>query len=405
MLLRIQPYNCTIQYKAGKEMIFADYLSRVCPTGAGKIELDKIFHQVSISNEKYKALQEATANDTELVCLRSQIMKGWPDSAKEVPQTVRKYWSMRDFLSVEDGLIIKNTAIIIPKSMISLVLEKLHDGHQGIEKCLLRARENVFCLGMTKDITGKVKECSICEKYNKKSQQKQPLMQHEVPSGPFEKVAADIFFLDGQNFLLLADYYSKMPFVKSLKTLTGKETIDYLELVFAIHGIPKVLISDNARQFTSFEFECFRKQWEFKHVTSSPHYPQSNGFIERTVQTVKNCLKNAKAQKDNPQLALLSLRTTPIDVLPSPAELLFNRKVQSQVPHILRHSNRSEDIRQHLQQKQSVQKAYFVRQAQWEEKAVSYPHGVGAIDGKHVVIEAPANSGSPYYNILSLWCF
>ncbi|GFO11164.1 polyprotein [Plakobranchus ocellatus] len=168
-------------------MIFADYLSRVCPTSAGNIELDKIVHQVSISDEKYKALQEATANDTELVCLRSQIMKGWPDSVKEVPHTVRKYWSMRDFLSVEDGLIIKNTAIIIPKSMISLILEKLHEGHQGIEKCLLRARENVFWLGMTKDITGKVRECSICEKYNKKSQQKQPLMQHEVPSGPFEK--------------------------------------------------------------------------------------------------------------------------------------------------------------------------------------------------------------------------
>ncbi|GFO15013.1 endogenous retrovirus group k member 11 pol protein [Plakobranchus ocellatus] len=204
----------------------------------------------------------------------------------------------------------------------------------------------------------------MCEKCNKKSQQKQPLKQHEVPSGPFEKVAADIFFLDGQNFLLLADNYSKMPFVKSLKTLTSKETIDYLESVFTIHRIPKVLISDNARQFTSFEFEFFRKQWEFKHVTSSPHYPQSNGFIERTVQTVKTCLKKAKAQKDNPQLALLSFRTTPIDnVLPSPAELLFNRKVQSQVPHILRHSNRSEDIRQHLQQKQSVQKAYFDRQA------------------------------------------
>ncbi|GFS23914.1 Pol polyprotein [Elysia marginata] len=214
--------------------------------------------------------------------------------------------------------------------MKGVILDRLHDGHQGIEKCLLRARENVFWLGMTKDITEKVKECSICERYNRKSQQKQPLLQHEVPRGPFEKVAADIFHLDGQNFLIMADFYSKMPFVKSFKTMTSKETIDYLESAFAIHVIPKIVISDNARQFTSFEFENFLKQWEFKHVTSSPHFPQSNGFIERTVQTVKNCLKKAKAKKENPQLALLSLRTTPIDnILPSPAELLFNRKVQS----------------------------------------------------------------------------
>ncbi|GFR84051.1 Pol polyprotein [Elysia marginata] len=84
MLLRIQPYNCTIQYKAGKEMIFADYLSRVSPTTAGEIQLDKIVHQVSISDEKYKALQDATAKDSELMCLKSQIIKGWPDNAKEV---------------------------------------------------------------------------------------------------------------------------------------------------------------------------------------------------------------------------------------------------------------------------------------------------------------------------------
>ncbi|GFS23916.1 transposon Ty3-I Gag-Pol polyprotein [Elysia marginata] len=72
MLLRIQPYNCTIQYKAGKEMIFADYLSRVSPKTAGEIQLDKIVHQVSISDEKYKALQDVTAKDSELMCLKSK---------------------------------------------------------------------------------------------------------------------------------------------------------------------------------------------------------------------------------------------------------------------------------------------------------------------------------------------
>lgn len=146
--------------------------------------------------------------------------------------------------------------------------------------------------------------------------------------------------------------------------MTSKETINYLESVFAIHGIPRVLISDNARQFTSYQFESFRKEWEFKHITSSPHYPQSNGFIERTVQTVKNCLKKARARKENPQLALLSLRTTPIDnILPSPAELLFNRKVRSQIPHITRHTIKSEGTKQHLEQRQAVQKTYYDRQA------------------------------------------
>ncbi|GFO29209.1 transposon ty3-i Gag-Pol polyprotein [Plakobranchus ocellatus] len=183
--------------------------------------------------------------------------------------------------------------------MQNLILEKIHEGHQGIEKCQLQARNSVFWIGITKVIDNKVKCCEICEQYSK-SQVKQPLMQHEIPTQPFEKMAADIFHLDGQDFLLVADYYSKMAFVKSLKTLASKETIDYLESVFAIHGIPKVIITDNSRQFTSAEFHEFSRMWDFKHTTSSPHYPQSNGFIERTVQTVKNCLKKSKSPEAKP---------------------------------------------------------------------------------------------------------
>ncbi|GFO29208.1 transposon ty3-i Gag-Pol polyprotein [Plakobranchus ocellatus] len=99
LLLRIQPYNITIVHKPGKDMIFADYLSRVNPTPGEEIELDAVIHQVSISDEKYHALKEETAKDTELACLKSQIIVGWPDEAKEVPQAIKKYWSMRDYLS------------------------------------------------------------------------------------------------------------------------------------------------------------------------------------------------------------------------------------------------------------------------------------------------------------------
>ena len=167
MLLRIQPYNCTIQYKPGKEMIFADYLSRNSPNTAPEIELDKIVHQVSISEEKYKTLQEETAKDTTLNCLKSQIIQGWPEKVQDLPQAIKKYWTVRDYLSIEDGLILKNTAIIIPKSMQDYILLKLHEAHQGVEKCQLKARDNVFWIGMSKDIADKVKTCTICERYSR----------------------------------------------------------------------------------------------------------------------------------------------------------------------------------------------------------------------------------------------
>ena len=61
-------------------------------------------------------------------------------------------------------------------------------------------------------------------------------------------------------------------------------------------------------------------------------YPQSNGFAERMVQTVENILQKSDETKEDPYLALLSYRATPLDLeLKSPAELLKNRKFKTRL--------------------------------------------------------------------------
>ena len=59
---------------------------------------------------------------------------------------------------------------------------------------------------------------------------------------------------------------------------------------FALHGIQKVVVSDNGPQFASEDFAAFAASCDFHRVTSSPGYPQSNGPAEKTVQTAKNIL-------------------------------------------------------------------------------------------------------------------
>lgn len=109
--------------------------------------------------------------------------------------------------------------------------------------------------------------------------------------------------------------------------------ISHLKEIFGRHGIPKVVFTDNATQFTSESFVHFSKTWEFEHHTSSPHFPQSNGMVERCVQSVKSLLKKCKYDKTDPFLALLEFRNTPLSSdIPSPAELLFNRKIRGIVP-------------------------------------------------------------------------
>ena len=77
-----------------------------------------------------------------------------------------------------------------------------------------------------------------------------------------------------------------------------------MKKIFSRHGIPKELFTDGGRQFAAKEFKQFTKDWDFIHDSSSPHFLQSNGMVERTVQTIKNTLKEAHEANEDLYLAL-----------------------------------------------------------------------------------------------------
>ena len=78
-----------------------------------------------------------------------------------------------------------------------------------------------------------------------------------------------------------------------------------MKSAFARHEIPCEVISDNDPQYSSKEFESFTKQWEFKHTTTSPLYPQADGLVEKSVQTVKKLLTKAEQDNHDPYLGLI----------------------------------------------------------------------------------------------------
>ena len=76
----------------------------------------------------------------------------------------------------------------------------------------------------------------------------------------------------------------------------------------------ETVISNNGPQYASHEFAKFASSYNFKHVTSSLLFLQSNRQAERTVQTAKKLLKNAK----DPYMALLTYHTTPLSYMVQP---------------------------------------------------------------------------------------
>ena len=256
MLLRLQRYDAQILYKPGKEMRIPDYLLRTQPTQGEEIELDLTIHTVNITVQKQIELQEATEEDEELKTLKQVIVNGWPEDIKDTPKLIRNYWSVKDCLSVQNGLVTKGECIVIPKSMQNTVLKRIHDAHQGIEKCQLKARNSVYWRGINKDIEMMVRSCEICSEHQRKNT-KETMIIKEHTTRPFQNIAADILEFNGQQILLVADQYSKMPFVKTMKSVTSTSCIDYLKAIFAVHGIPERLYTDNAKYFISNEFHNF----------------------------------------------------------------------------------------------------------------------------------------------------
>ena len=136
-----------------------------------------------------------------------------------------------------------------------------------------------------------VQKCKTCQQLLLPSKSADPLMPHPVPSKPWQKVGSDLFQYGTKHFLIIADYYSLFPEVYLLPKTKAQDVIEVTKDVFARHGIPEEMVTDNGPQYKSRQFKSFAKGWEFQHTTSSPRYPRSNGFAESMVKSVKNLIK------------------------------------------------------------------------------------------------------------------
>ncbi len=184
---------------------------------------------------------------------------------------------------------------------------------------------------MCHDIEEMIAKCSICLKY-RAANPKEPLIPHSVPSLRWEKVAVDIMTYQGRDYIIVVDFYSKYPEIGMLERKTAACEILHMKSMFARHGIPGQLASDNM-PFASREFNDFANEWGIKLTTSSPMYPQSNGQSECAVQTMKNMLKKANAEGRDPYLALLAYRNTAVAGMSySPAQMLMSRSLNTKVP-------------------------------------------------------------------------
>ena len=111
---------------------------------------------------------------------------------KNLLTDLHEFWPHREMLSVESGLITCGNRIIVPKEMRPEILQYIHEGLQGKERCLLQAGNTVFWPKMTYDVQELIERCIICQEHGKS----QPIIgtTQELPSFPWHTLARDIFY-------------------------------------------------------------------------------------------------------------------------------------------------------------------------------------------------------------------
>ena len=170
-----------------------------------------------------------------------------------------------------------------------------------------------------------VKKCTVCAR-SAPSKSAETLKPHPVPTQPWQKIGTDLFQKNGQNYIVVMDYYSLWPEVYQLHQITSTDVITVMKDIFSWHGTPEELVSDNGTQYKSHLFCKFITAWGIHHITSSPRYPLSNGLAEAAVKMTKAMIRKQVETKQD-ITGLLIIRNTTLQCGYSPTQLLMGRRL------------------------------------------------------------------------------
>ncbi|XP_062709152.1 uncharacterized protein K02A2.6-like [Aedes albopictus] len=363
--LRLQSFRFKIVHVSGKANI-ADPLSRLprfeeCSTydQNGESMLLSVLESSAPAAMTIEELVGETVRDSELAAVKEALNTGrWTDELKH-------YLPFREELGVVNDVVMRNDRILVPMNLRKRVLKLAHIGHPGIDKTKQRIRSKVWWPNVDKEAEKVVRSCLDCQLVSKSSPP-EPMAVRELPQQPWHVLAIDMLgpLPSGDSILVVVDLYSRYRITEVLRTTTTEDIIEKLGKAFMTMGLPAVLVSDNARNFSSRKMEEFCTLFgiELRHTT--PYWPQSNGEVERQNRSILKTLRIAELngtdwkkdlQEANYVYSMLRHPATGR----SPAELVFGRKLRDWIPQLTDTFDEDGDIRDRDQVYKQTAKTYY----------------------------------------------
>ena len=306
-VLLLSMLKVEVLYEPGKKNVIADALSRM-PSSKNEVIATVT---VSVNNEMDGNILFNSLKD------KFTIING------------EKYYK-------DNGTLRK--VIIEQKEKFDLIIKAHGVGHEGIFKTYNRLKRDYYWVNMIQDVKYIVRTCKKCQLFKPQSFNYQTEDIATKPGLPFTKVGLDIVGplpttkKGNQYIIVLVDYLTKWVEAEPTRNIESDDVISFLSKVFARHGIPEILITDNGPQFCSDKTKAFLDLYGvYVHFTTTYH-PESNGEVENRNKEIGKylrilCNRNTTIWDEMLPSALWALRTCKNETTKfSSFELLYGRR-------------------------------------------------------------------------------
>lgn len=350
--LFLSNFNYNFKYIKGIENVKADALSRlpleIAESNAEEDDQDYLhFLEQSIPMD-VNSIRSETRRDPVLGKIVNFIRYGFPESNDD--SELQPYFSRKDELTVDNGVIMWGYRVIIPSKLRLRLLKELHSAHEGIVKMKSNARAYFWWPKLDVDIEQVVKLCEVCLSVRPELP-KSKIIPCKKGSYFFERVHADFLGpFHNKMILIISDTYSKWLEAFIMRKTDANSTIEKFRECFARFGFPKVVVTDNGPQFTSGEFSQFLSNCGIQHWSSPPYHPQTNGFAENSVKNFKNGITKLIRDSKNTNCSFETLmnrylyscrNSVHVSTGVTPSSLVFKTKVRTRLDILNTKSNSS----------------------------------------------------------------
>ena len=261
-------------------------------------------------------------------------------------------------------------------------------GHFQAQSTYDRLRENYFWKNMLQDVKKVIAKCAVCIRHQPRAPIIHPAIAIEV-NGIFERVGIDLVFglpetAEGYTgILVITEYLTKYPYAVPIKTKTAEEIARKLFIYISIFGPPKILLSDQGKEFLNQIINNLANVCGTERRVTSPYKPSTNGLTERFNETLivslkKHCEEDPKSWDKWIPYVLMAYRTRVHSVTNiTPFQLMFGRPMNKFEDFVTERQNtsieqRAEEIQFQIEEMQpkaiNVIKTNQVKQKKTQDK-------------------------------------